>query len=77
MVDVVLFSGYVLTYAENIAFYFYLVYLPVKLFRKGVDLALKVCVIGGILFLLFELKMVISDQVFDSDEPDFVVEKWV
>lgn len=77
MVDVVLFSGYVLTYAENIAFYFYMVYLPLKLFKKGVDLALKVFVVTGLVFLLFELKMLISEQVFENSEADFVAEKWV
>eukprot|EP00354_Favella_ehrenbergii_P007347 CAMPEP_0170465794 /NCGR_PEP_ID=MMETSP0123-20130129/9999_1 /TAXON_ID=182087 /ORGANISM="Favella ehrenbergii, Strain Fehren 1" /LENGTH=93 /DNA_ID=CAMNT_0010731769 /DNA_START=248 /DNA_END=529 /DNA_ORIENTATION=+ len=77
MFDQLLFSAYLLTYAENIAFYFYIAYLPYLLMRKGVELALKVALIGCIVLVLVELKWIVQDQVFDRQELDSVLEKGV
>ena len=72
--DQLLFSAYLLTYAENIAFFFYLLYLPYLLMRKGIELALKVLFIGCLILVLVELKWIVQDQVFDRQEMDSKLE---
>ena len=75
--DQLLFSAYLLTYAENIAFFFYLLYLPYLLMRKGVELALKVLFIACLVLVLVELKWVVQDMVYDRQEMDSYLEKGV
>ena len=59
MFDMVLFSAYLLTIAENIAFFFYMAYLPYLLMRKGVELALKIAMLAMIVLVLFEAKWLV------------------
>ena len=77
MFDMVLFSAYLLTYAENIAFFFYLIYLPYLLMRKGIELALKIAFVASIIFVLVELKWLVQDHVFDRQDLDTFMEKGV
>ena len=77
MFDMVLFSAYLLTYAENIAFFFYLIYLPYLLMRKGIELALKIAFVTSIIFVLVELKWLVQDHVFDRQDLDTLMEKGV
>ena len=61
MFDQLLFSAYILTYAENIAFYFYMIYLPYMLARKGVEIVLKITFCACIVLVLVELKWLVAD----------------
>ena len=55
----------------------YLIYLPYLLLRKGTEIALKAIFIGCIILVLFELKWLVQDQVFDRQEIDSYLEKGI
>ena len=61
IVDVLLLSAYLLTYAENIAFFFYILYLPYLLVKKGIEFALKLILIACIILVLVEVKWIIAE----------------
>ena len=74
MFDQLLFSAYLLTYAENIAFYFYMVYLPYLVMQKSIEVVLKITFIACIVLVLVEIKWLVADQVFDHQVVDSYLE---
>ena len=74
MFEAIIFTAFLLTYAENIAFYFYALYLPYKLAKKGINLALKVLFIFLMVTVLIELKWMVSENVFSHPGNDTTLE---
>ena len=70
-----------MTYAENIAFYFYCIYVPYKIVMRGVELALNALFYGAIILLMLtlivqnwelsyeEIEGTISDKVDEIIDP--------
>ena len=55
MFGLILLSATLLTYIENIAFYFYCIYIPYKIVVKGIKLAVWTLIYGGIILLVSTL----------------------
>ena len=52
MFDLALLSAFLLTYVENIAFYFYCIYIPYRIVVKGIQIAVWTLFYGAIIFLI-------------------------
>ena len=50
--DLFLYSAFILTYIENVLFYFMLVYIPYRIVAKGIELAFKAAFYGGLALFL-------------------------
>merc|ERR1711966_236003 len=76
MFDLLLFSAMIMTYAENMLFYFYVIYLPYLIVMKALEMALKFAFYGALTLLAvtwladrWSLKI---EEVFDEQTQEFV-----
>ena len=60
-------------------FSFYAIYLPYLILKKSLELGMKIFFAGLIVLVLFELKWLVQEQVFNSELAynNTVVEKFV
>ena len=74
--DLFLFASFIMTYVENILFYFYIIYIPYLIVMKAVQLAMKIAFYGALTLLIvtcladkWSLKI---DDVFDEQTQELV-----
>ena len=77
-IKVLIFNAYLITYAENLAYYFYMIYLPILIVKKGMEHALKLVFIGCVILFIIQLKWQVQDWFVEGGfKVDTLAEKAV
>ena len=77
-VKVLIFNAYLITYAENLAYYFYMIYIPFMVVKTGMEHALKLLFIVCVILLIIQLKWQMQDWFVEGGQKvDSLAEKAV